>query len=154
METNAGIDHDRDDRDVPHPPDDRDVPHPPDDRDVPHPPDDRELEAFKADVRIWLEVDTSIRQLREAARERREAKRALTSRILAFMTKHNIEDLSTRSGRLRAQVAYVRSPLSHQVIRSRIDNLYASDAAAAQQLSGILFGNRERSERTSLRRLT
>jgi len=117
------------------------------------PPADADLEAFKADVRTWLEVDTSIRQLHDAMRERREAKRSLTSRILLFMAEHNIEDLSTRSGRLRAQVAYVRAPLSHQVIRDRIDSFYASDSAVAQQLSGVLLGNRERCERTSLRRV-
>jgi hypothetical protein len=116
-------------------------------------PADADLEAFKADVRTWLEVDTSIRQLHNAMRERRDAKRALTSRILLFMAEHNIEDLSTRSGRLRAQVAYVRAPLSQQVIRERIDSFYASDAAVAQQLSGVLLGNRERCERTSLRRV-
>jgi hypothetical protein len=111
------------------------------------------LDAFKADVRTWIEVDTSIRKLSEALRERREAKRALTRRVLAFMAEHNIEDLTTRSGRLRAQVTYVRTPISQQVIRSRIDHLYSSDADAASHLTQLLLGNRERLERTSLKRV-
>ena len=122
-------------------------------RDETSAPSDDALDAFKADVRTWLELDNSIRGLQASIRERRNAKRGLTSRVLDFMARYNIEDLSTRDGRLRSKVSYVRAPLSHQAIRTRIDTFFSADAAAAFQLSGAVFGNRERCERTSLRRL-
>jgi hypothetical protein len=108
---------------------------------------------FRTDVRTWLEVDTSIRALQASIRDRREAKRALSNRILSFMSRYNIEDLSTRAGCLRFQVTYVRTPLSHQTIRRRIETFYSSNTEAAQELSGAVFGNRDRAERTSLRRV-
>lgn len=116
-------------------------------------PDDGSLDAFKADVRTWLETDNSIRLLQASLRERRDAKRALTERILSFMSRYNIEDLSTRDGRLRFQVSYVRAPLSQQAIRARITDFFATDAIAAQELSSAVFGNRERNQRTWLRRV-
>ncbi len=69
------------------------------------------------------------------------------------MSQYNIEDLNTKDGRLRYRVTYVRSPLSHTAIKERISSYFASDAAAAQELQGAVFGNRERAEKTSLRRL-
>ena len=116
-------------------------------------PDDDMLESFKTDVRTWLEVDTSIRTLQASIRDRRQAKRELSNRIMSFMSRYNIEDLSTRDGCLRFHVTYARMPLSHQAIRSRIESFYAADAEAAQELSGAVFGNRDRAERTVLRRM-
>ena len=116
------------------------------------------FDRFKADVRTWIEIDTSIRKLGEALRERRTAKRELTKRVLAFMAEQNIDELTTRSGRLRAQVSYVRAPISQQVLRERIEALYPStgpnaDADAAANVQKMLLGNREWQERTSLKRL-
>ena len=114
------------------------------------------MEGFRCDVRTWIELDNSIRLLQESLRERKDAKRKLTNRIVTFMANHNIIDLATRFGRLRFQVEYVRAPLSHKAIRSRISDFYSSRAEpdAAQELSGAVFGNRQRCERVALRRLT
>jgi hypothetical protein len=117
-------------------------------------PDDEALDAFKCDVRTWLEVDTSIRTLQESIRERRQAKHLLTARILSFMAEYNIEDLATRNGRLRFQVSYVRAPLSHKAIRARIADYFAANEPAAIEIDTVVFGNRERAERTSLRRVS
>jgi hypothetical protein len=84
-------------------------------------PADEALEAFKGDVRTWLGLDASIRELQAQVRERRAAKRAMTARIGAFMSRYNVEDLRTAEGtRLRYRVSLVRSPLSHGDIRERL----------------------------------
>jgi short subunit dehydrogenase-like uncharacterized protein len=106
-------------------------------------------------VRAWLEMDNTIRTLQECLRERKQAKRALTARIVAFMNVHNIPDFSTRQGdHLAFRVSYVRAPLTQHAIRSRIVDYCAANALAAQQpqLDAVVFGNRERCERASLRR--
>jgi len=146
----------------------------PEARPPPRPPEggDAVLEAFNQDVRTWLEIDGSIRSLQERIRERREAKRCLTERILAFMGRHNIEDLDTRGGRLRFQVSYVRAPLSQQAVRERIDSYCSRSIRSAQrvaadssgeatasafafELHDALLGDRGciRSERLQLRRI-
>ena len=127
-------------------------------------PGDDDLEAFKEDVRTWLRIDESIRNLQAALRERNAAKRALTTSVGAFMSRYNVEDLRTLDGaRLRYRTSLVRAPLSHVDIRDRIarhiaDSRYAGDSARADDevraLHDALFGGgREKIERPSLRRL-
>ena len=60
--------------------------------------DTTSLESFKNDVRMWMELDNSIRRLQAAIKERREAKKIINARILDFMSKYKIDDLNTREG--------------------------------------------------------
>lgn len=115
--------------------------------------DDPELEAFKRDVRTWLELDDSIRRMQAAVRDRRAMRKQLTERVLGFMGRHNIEDLSTREARLRFRVHYVRKPLTHDVIKERIGSHFGGNPATAEAVVATVFANRERQETTSLRRL-
>ncbi len=117
-------------------------------------PDEDALNDFKNDVRMWLELDGTIRRLQTALKERRAARTALHDRITRFMNEFNIEDLNTREGRLRYHVTYVRTPLSQQVIRDRINSFFQNNANIAQALQGAVFGVRERKEHRALRRLT
>ena len=117
-------------------------------------PDDALLDAFKSDVRTWLELDNTVRRLQAALKERRAAKKQLTDRILGFMSRYNIEDLNTREGRLRYQVAVVKAPVTQVGIRDRISNYFSANMPMAQALTQAIFGNRERAERASLRRLS
>jgi len=116
-------------------------------------PDADALNDFKHDVRMWLELDNTIRRLQALLKERRHARMMLHERITRFMRDHNIEDLNTRECRLRYHVSYVRSPLSQQVIRDRINAFFQDNAHVAQALQGAVFGTRERKEQRSLRRL-
>lgn len=111
------------------------------------------LEAFKHDVRIWLELDTSIRVLQANLRERRAEKTLLTQRMLEFMRRYQIDDLNTPMGRLRFQVSKVKAPLSQRSIVDRITRYYSDDVVASQQLRAAVFGNREVSSRASIRRI-
>jgi len=128
------------------------------DDDVPHatlPPDytPEMLEAFKHDVRMWLEMDNTLRVLQKTMQERRSEKRALTSRVLAFMSLYKIDDLNTPVGRLRYSTTRVKVPLSRQVILDRIAGYYQSDVIAAQQLRVAVFGDRDHAEHMSIRRV-
>ena len=136
-------------------------------------PSDGELDAFKGDVRTWLDIDRSIRELQASLRERRAAKRALTGRVGDFMTRYNVEDLRTREGsRLRFRMTMVRAPLSHVDIRDRLARHIEARYIAAGGSEGgggsedraridadiddmnvVLFGNREKVERPTLRRI-
>lgn len=110
-------------------------------------------DAFRTDVCMWLDLDTSIRALREGIRERQEAKLKLTRQITEFMERNNIADMSTRAGHIRFQVDSIREPLSHRVIRDRISEFYSSSPETANELSGVVFGNRQRCKRAALKRV-
>lgn len=111
------------------------------------------LESFKHDVRMWIEMDNTLRMLQSNIRERRNEKRILTSRILDFMKEHKIDDLNTPVGRLRFQVRRVKAPLSQQEVLRRISEYYQNDVVALQQLRTAVFTNRDSSDKACIRRL-
>jgi hypothetical protein len=115
-------------------------------------PDDAQVQEFRAQVRLWMEMDGAIDKLQAALKDRRAYKKQLTERILRFMARFNIEDLAAKDCVLRYKVSYVRSPLSHRVIQQRLQGYYANDPVAAETVTQSVF-NRERVERVSLRKL-
>jgi hypothetical protein len=110
-----------------------------------------EMDAFKQDIRMWFEMDATLRDLRASLRQRRLEHRLLTQRVLAFMAEHGIEYLNTPMGRLRFHVAYIKPPVSQQVLMQRITDFFQNDVIAAQQIRTALLGSRDRTERASLR---
>ena len=116
--------------------------------------DQESLLQFQSEVHLWVELDRTIRRLQEALKERRTAKALLQDRIMRFMARSDVNDVSVDSGnvRLRYRVSYVRTPLSQQAIRDRITQYFASNPGMAQTLNATVFA-RERTERHTLCKL-
>lgn len=111
------------------------------------------LEEFKTQVRAWIDTDNSIRKLQQALKERRELKKQLTEKLIAFMARYNIEDLNTRDGKLRFKVAHVKPSLSKKDIQDRMVQLF-SEARSGEELSKRIFQEmRQPVERATLRRI-
>lgn len=116
-------------------------------------PDAAALEDFRNQVRTWMELDNSIKDLQQQARERRTFKKQLTEKILAFMRTYNIEDLNTKHGRLCYRQQYVRAPLSQAVIRRRMESALSSEAPdRCMQITTAVF-SRDRQPTAKLMRL-
>jgi hypothetical protein len=111
------------------------------------------LDDFKSDVCTWIELDDSIKTLQHAIRDRRLEKQKLTQRIIGFMDHHDIEDLNTKSGRIRYKTKYVRPQVSKTNIRDRISSFFPNDAQLADDIVTAIYSSREVTERQSLRRL-
>lgn len=116
-------------------------------------PSNDELEEFKAQVRKWIDMDNTLKKLQNAVRERRDIKKQLTEKITAFMARFNIEDLSTRDGKIRFKVAQVKPPMSRKTIQQRLIEMYPR-VNSAEELTTRVFTVDERVERATLRRVT
>lgn len=114
-------------------------------------PDTSQMDEFTASVAMWLKLDSEIKRLLIALRERRCLKRHLTERIVAFMRGYGIDDLDTLECRLSCRARQVRTPLPHSLIHERLSSMYAGDPVAARLVTDVVF-NRGRVERVSLRR--
>jgi hypothetical protein len=114
---------------------------------------DMTFEDFRQCVRTWVELDDTLRELQAAIRERRRAKVLLSERIMKFMSRYDIEDLNTKNGKIRYKVTYVKAPLSHSDIKCKIKENFPNDEERANQVTEMVFGNRERSQKTSLCRV-
>jgi len=110
------------------------------------------LEDFKNQVKIWWELDTAIKRLQIAVRERKKAQNVMNSKILDFMRRHNIEDLNTKDGVLRYKATYVKAPLSQKGIKDKLSEYFERDPNAMNILRKV-FEERDKVEKVTLRRI-
>lgn len=119
-------------------------------QEIPEPP---ELEEFKNQVRLWMELDGSIKQLQQLMRERRLYKGQLTEKILEFMTRYKIDDLNTQNGRLVCKTQYVKKPLTQSLIRQRVETALSNEIQMNPEKSLAVTSavfNRDRQQKSSL----
>jgi hypothetical protein len=110
------------------------------------------LEEFKNQVKIWWELDTAIKRLQIAVRERKKAQAVMNAKILDFMKRHSVEDLNTKDGVLRYKTSYVKAPLSQKSIREKLSEYFNRDPNALNIVKKV-FDEREQVQRESLRRI-
>ena len=116
-------------------------------------PEPGALDEFKNQVRMWMELDGSIKQLQQLQRERRLYKKQLTDKILEFMARHNIDDLNSNNGRLIYKTSYVKTPLPQSVIRQRVETALNNETTLNPERSLTITStvfNRDRTQRASL----
>ena len=110
------------------------------------------LDEFKQNVQDWMNIDNQMKRLEVALKERRKKKKDLNLKILEFMSKFNIEDLNTKEGIIRYKKTYVKEPLSQKIIKEKLLDIFKNDKENTQRVENI-FTNREKIEKTSLRRI-
>lgn len=117
-------------------------------------PDNAILEEFKNQVRLWMEIDSQVAKLQGAIKERKQVKKKLTEKILAFMGKFNIEDLNTKDGKLRYRVNSVKPTVTKAEIKRRLVENYGK-VDNLEKLTELIFSSNEDSlqPKPSLRRM-
>lgn len=120
--------------------------------DVHDSPTQSELDDFKNQVKIWFEIDNSIKKMQQSIKEHNAAKGVLSNKILHFMAKYSIDDLNTKEGTLRYRVTQVKTPISQSDIKTRLVQNYDPNLSASE-LSNRIFDNRQVTEKHSLKRI-
>ena len=99
---------------------------------------------------MLLELNNSIRQLQDLARERKCYKKFLTDKILSFMSKYGIDELKTKDGKLIYKSGYVTTRLSQSVIKQRLEEVLQRESPdRCQEISCAIF-QRERLQKQRL----
>lgn len=115
-------------------------------------PEPAALLDFKNQVKKWLEVDEQYKKLRKGSQECVVAKKALTSKILDFMARYNIEDLNTAAGKIRYKVALVKEPLSQNDIKEKVLQHFR-ETKNPEELNDRIFAARKTIPKPTLKRL-
>ena len=68
------------------------------------------------------------------------------------MHRFNIEDLNTKDGIIRYRKTFVKEPLSQKTIKTKLIEMFKDDQSTMEKVEKI-FTDREKVEKTSLRRL-
>ena len=125
------------------------------DRDIIEAPGGMTLDEFKHQVKMWMEIDNQIKSAAAIIKEKRKVQNMLTEKILAFMTRYNIEDLNTRDGKLRYKVSRQKPSVKTKQIKERIGDCFKDDPDTANRVMKQIFDteNAPSVERVTLRRL-
>lgn len=110
------------------------------------------LEEFKKNVQNWMTYDNQMKRLAAASKQLKQKKNELNEKILDFMSKYNIEDLNTKEGVIRYKKTYIKQPLTQKVIKEKLNDMFKDNETDLERINEI-FNNREKVEKTSLRRL-
>jgi hypothetical protein len=118
-------------------------------------PDNTAMEEFKHQVKMWMDVDNQIKQLSQSVREKRVVQRALTDKILLFMSKYNVEDLNTKEGTLRYKVTQSKPTVKTNDVKTKLYNYFEHDKETADKVVQAVFSTEDtpKKEKVSLRRL-
>lgn len=118
--------------------------------------EDASLEDFKNRVKIWMRLDSEVKELDAKIKlldnERKQRKKymlTLTPFILKYMNQNEIEELNSKEGRLQYKTSLVKRPLSQKVLK---DELYNRFEDRKEELD-LIFVKRDKIEKISLKRL-
>tara|TARA_B100000575_G_C23102314_1_gene636035 strand:- start:57 stop:536 length:480 start_codon:yes stop_codon:yes gene_type:complete len=110
------------------------------------------LEEFKENVKAWTLADNQVKRLNAASKQLKTKKKELNEKILDFMARFNIEDLNTKEGIIRYKKTFVKEPLTQKMIKEKLNELFKDSDTHLEKINEI-FTNRNKIEKTSLRRL-
>ena len=110
------------------------------------------LEEFKKNVQTWMNYDNQMKRLAAASKLLKNKKKDINEKILDFMARYNIEDLNTKEGIIRYKKTYVKEPLTQKMIKDKLNELFKNNENDLNRVNEI-FNNRQKVEKTSLRRL-
>lgn len=115
-------------------------------------PTQQELDDFKQHVQVWLEYDTAIKKLAEAAKKHKNDMKPHAQKIQEFMRRFNIDDINTKDGKLKCRVSQVKAPIPQAEIKNRLLLNYNPEASAEDLTKTIFEKDRQTTEKVSLRR--
>lgn len=110
------------------------------------------LEEFKENVKSWTIADNQVKRLNAASKQLKTKKKELNEKILDFMARFNIEDLNTKEGIIRYKKTFVKEPLTQKMIKEKLNEMFKDSDTHLEKINEI-FTNRNKVEKTSLRRL-
>ena len=110
------------------------------------------LEDFKKYVEKYFEVDNLMKKVSVLIKEKKKERNKLSEIITQFMQKYDIEDLNTKTGKIRCKKSFVKSPVSQKHIKHEITTILHDSDPSKKRIMQV-FDNREKVEKVSLRRL-
>lgn len=118
-------------------------------------PEDISLDEFKHQVKMWMDIDNQIKKMQQHIKEKRNVQKLLSTKILEFMGKYNIEDLNTKEGMLRYKVTQTKPPVKKKMVQQKLLNYFEHDKEAGEKLVKAVFEDtlEKPVEKVTLRRL-
>lgn len=103
-------------------------------------------------IKEWIQIDNELKELRKAAKERRERKKDLTTSLVDIMKVNDIDCFDINGGKLLYSQSKTRAPLNKKTLLATLHNYYKHDETKAKELSEFILNNREVKIKETIRR--
>ena len=94
-------------------------------------------------IKEWLQIEDELKELRKAAKERRERKKELTSSLVDIMKVNDIDCFDVNGGKLLYSQNRVKAPINKKTLIATLQNYYKHDPTKASELSEFILNNLE-----------
>ena len=102
-----------------------------------------EKEQLIENIKEWLQIENELKELRKAAKERRERKKELTSSLVDIMKVNDIDCFDVNGGKLLYATSKVKAPINRKTLMATLQSYYKNDPTKASELSEFILNNRE-----------
>ena len=94
-------------------------------------------------IKDWIINDKEIKQLQKVIKERREKKKILTSFLVEEMNKNNVDEYSTKSGKIIKSNKKTKKPITKGYLSSCIEKIYRNNLEEGKKILEFIDENRE-----------
>lgn len=94
-------------------------------------------------IREWIQIDNELKELRNAAKERRLRKKELTTSLVDIMKVNDIDCFDVNGGKLLYSQRTIKSPINKKTLLTALQNYYKDDISKASELSTFILNNRD-----------
>jgi len=119
---------------------------------------EQELDAFKSQVRAWIQIDAEIKdytaKMRMLDRERKSRRKVLdelSKHIMSYMHNNNIDALNSQQGVIKHKKSLVKTAMPKKLLIDRLLAEFSSVNDAESRIERV-FNERERVEKHRLLR--
>ena len=111
-----------------------------------------EKELLIQNIREWLQIDNELKELRRAAKERRERKKELTNDLVDIMKNNEIDCFDVNGGKLIYSRSKTKAPLSKKHLLTALAVYFKHDPQQVGEISNHILNTREDKIKETIRR--
>lgn len=100
-------------------------------------------EALVSIIREWVKNDNEIRELKKQENARKNANKALTTRLIEIMRSNQLDCFDINDGCILYKKTNVKKPLSKKTLYQLLNEYYKDDLGKASEVSEFLMEKRE-----------
>jgi hypothetical protein len=93
-------------------------------------------------IRDWVKNDNEIRKLKEQEIARKNANKALTTRLIEIMRSNSLDCFDINDGSILYKKTNVKKPLSKKSLFHLLNEFYKNDKDKADEVTSFLMENR------------
>ena len=94
-------------------------------------------------IKDWVRLDNDIRKLQAEIRERKNAKKRVSSRLMETMNANNIDCFDIKDGQLCYNKRSIKKPITKKGLFDILTKYYNGDLMQATQINDYIIENRE-----------